>query len=292
MGGITVALMSKHCLRWRSLARSSFQFPFMNLYTRDVEGLRRIFQSAFSVLDVAEPLLSFDAVTPIARIRKAMDSAEVDVVGIRKGGTVCGYAERGKLADAEALELEEFQNGQIITDNTSLVDVVVRLKDQPYVFVSVLGNLSGIVGRNEIQKPAGRMWLFGMVTLIEMRFGLLIERYCGDGRWQEFVSEGRLKKAKEIQAERQRRNLTVKLLDCLQLSDKLQIVARNPELRKRTRFESRKKMEQAIKAVEKLRNNLAHSQDLVSNDWDLIVALAENFEGVIAGPPGLREEPV
>ena len=45
-----------------------------------------------------------------------------------------------------------------------------------------------------------------------------------------------------------------------------------------------------MKMIEKLRDNLAHSQDIISDDWDVIMNLAENFEKVLSGPPGLQDE--
>ena len=81
-----------------------------------------------------------------------------------------------------------------------------------------------------------------------------------------------------------RRNRELKLLDCLQLSDKGQIIARSEKLRSMTRYGSRRKMEEAVKMLEKLRNNLAHSQDIVVNDWDAIVALSENLDDILGCP--------
>ena len=90
-------------------------------------------------------------------------------------------------------------------------------------------------------------------------------------------------------AERARRNQDLELLDCLQLADKVQIIARNAQLRGMTRFTSRRQLEEAAKMVERLRNNLAHSQDIVTDDWDTIVALSESLDAILEGPPGLRD---
>ena len=49
------------------------------------------------------------------------------------------------------------------------------------------------------------------------------------------------------------------------------------------------KREDAAKKLGKLRNNLAHSQDIITGDWDTIVALSESLDAVLEGPPGLRE---
>ena len=48
-------------------------------------------------------------------------------------------------------------------------------------------------------------------------------------------------------------------------------------------------IEQAFKGLERLRNNLAHSQDIISSDWEIIVQLSENLDQVLEGPPGLAD---
>jgi hypothetical protein len=161
----------------------------------------------------------------------------------------------------------------------------------PRLFVKVLGVVGGITTKSDLEKQPMRMWLFGMVTLIEMRFTRLIVQYCPDDSWQQFLSDARVQKARDLLAERARRNQCVSLLDCIQFSDKGQILARNEEIRRLTMFESRRRVEQIFKELERLRNNLAHSQDIIASDWQIIVQLTENMERVIEGPPGLRQTP-
>jgi hypothetical protein len=119
------------------------------------------------------------------------------------------------------------------------------------------------------------MWLFGIVTLIEMRFTELIERHCPGEAWQSYLSEGRLEKARRLLAERRRRMQSLTLMDCLQFSDKGQIIARNEEVRRLTVFGSRRRAEEAVKELEQLRNNLAHAQDILSTDWETIIQMCE-----------------
>ena len=119
------------------------------------------------------------------------------------------------------------------------------------------------------------MWLFGIVTLVEMRFSELIERHCPADGWKKYLSEARLQKAESLLAERGRRNQTVQLFDRLQLSDKGQIIARNEEVRRRTVFASRSQAEEVVKRLEQLRNNLAHAQDILTSDWNTIIQLCE-----------------
>jgi hypothetical protein len=91
----------------------------------------------------------------------------------------------------------------------------------------------------------------------------------------EFVSEARLEKARALLAERSRRNQKLDLFDCLQFSDKGQIIARNEAIRRLTVFPSRSQAEAATKRLEQLRNNLAHAQDILTSDWDTITELCE-----------------
>jgi hypothetical protein len=132
------------------------------------------------------------------------------------------------------------------------------------------------------------MWLFGMISLIEMRMSYLVERLCEGESWRQFLSDNRLQKAETLLEERRRRSQSLRLIDCLQFSDKGQIIARNAAIRSLTRFTSRRQVEQTCRAMESLRNNLAHSQDILSSDWDTIVAFSADIDGIIAGTRQFR----
>ncbi len=90
-----------------------------------------------------------------------------------------------------------------------------------------------------------------------------------------------LDKAVQLQQERLRRNQHASLLDCLQFSDKAQIIVRDESLRRQVGFASRHRGEEVIKILERLRNNLAHSQDIVALDWETIVQMSENLDRLI-----------
>src|SRR5690349_18064288 len=106
-----------------------------------------------------------------------------------------------------------------------------------------------------------RMWLFGLVTISELRVTRMIDELCPQESWRQYLSEGRLAKARELQEQRERRGQRPSLLDCLQFADKGQIVARDERLRERTRFSSKSAVERFVKSLQVLRDNLAHSQD-------------------------------
>ena len=264
----------------------------MPLNLTAVQSLRRVFQQGFSVYDIAEPLVSFDEGFDPAKLAQLMQAQGLEVVGIRQAGRVAGYLRCDQIGTGEEPEsqVQTFAEDLVVSDSTSFAELIPRLVDHRRLFVSMLGAVGGIVSRTDLQKPPVRMWLFGMVTLIEMRFTRMIEQHCEGDTWHAYISAGRLQKATELRDERTRRNQHVGLLDCLQLADKAQIVARHPDLRQRTRFESRRQLEEAAKRLEKLRNNLAHSQDILAEDWETIVLLAQRLDDILEGPPGLQSE--
>jgi hypothetical protein len=155
------------------------------------------------------------------------------------------------------------------------------LAETRYCFVSVLGKVGGIVSRTDIQKPPVRMWLFGMITIMEMFMVRTIEKLHPNGSWQQKVSKGRLKKAEEILRERQRRNQDARLIDCLQFSDKGYILIKDPDMRKDFGFETMRLAKRAIKDLESLRNNLAHTQDILTHNWAAIVTMATRLNKIM-----------
>ncbi len=65
--------------------------------------------------------------------------------------------------------------------------------------------IAGVITRYDLQKAPVRMWLFGMLTLIEMRMTSQIEeRYPGEA-WSEYLSPARLAGARKLLQERRRR---------------------------------------------------------------------------------------
>jgi hypothetical protein len=248
--------------------------------TRIPETVKRVFTEVFTARDVAEPLASFDAGATCQDVRSFMTTRDYDVVGIRREGQVVGFVEKSSLEMGDCgLYQQPFDKTLVLCDSVPLLTVLMELNQASFVFITVLGKVGGIITRADLQKPPVRMWLFGIVTLIEMRFGELIGRHCPGDSWKNFLSEARLQKAQVLLDERRRRNQSLDLFDCLQFSDKGQIIARNEGLRMATVFLSRRQAEEGIKKLEQLRNNLAHAQDILASDWDTIIRLCEFVTG-------------
>lgn len=241
------------------------------------------FITAFTAKDIAEPLRSFDGEQKASGILGKMEELDLYAAGVRIDGFVSGYV---LTADLEGGKLEkcfrQFRKDQVLDGDASLSEVIHVLTRHNHCFVSLLGSVAGIITRSDIQKPIVRMWLFGIITLIEMNFVEKIRVKWPAESWIHLITKSRLKKAEDLVVERRRRKQYCDLLDCLQFSDKARILIEDPEQLEELGLKSKKIAKQLIKELESLRNNLAHSQDIVTHDWPQIARLAKRFEKSIS----------
>jgi hypothetical protein len=241
--------------------------------------LVRLFTESFTAQDIAEPVRSFDIDKPCHDVQPIMEQQHLDIVCLRDQGAIIGYVRRGDLVDGCCGDhLRPFRQGQVLSNDGSLSDIIHVLTLHQYGFVRLFDDVVGYVSRSEINKPVVRMWLFGIITFIEMELSQMIQGYYPEQAWHDMLTETRLAKAVELQQERQRRNQNCDLIDCLQLSDKGHIVIQNPEFLSLLDIGSRKVAKRLVRELESLRNNLSHSQDIVAHDWAQIVRLSYRLE--------------
>ena len=240
---------------------------------------RRMFMELFTARDIAESLFSFDIDSRCEDVKKVMTHHHQDVASIRSKGTVQGYVRYTDLQDETCTDcMRHFTADQVISGDATLSDVIHVLTRHNYCFISMLGEIGGVICRDDINKPMVRMWLFGLITIIETRIVQMIQKKYPHDAWQSEISGERLLKARQIQEERLRRNQHCALIDCLQLSDKARIAIGHPQILELFGFDSKRSGKQAIKTLESLRNNLAHAQDIVSHDWAQIARMSQRMD--------------
>jgi hypothetical protein len=246
--------------------------------------LRRVFLEGFRAIDVAEPLMSFDADRPATAARASMLARGFDLAGVRVEGLVAGYVSRHDLKGGSCGDhLRPFGADDLVRDDASLQDVIQSLGVNGRCFVTILDQAAAIVTLEDLEKPPVRMFLFGMITILEMVLVRQVEAaFPGDG-WAMHVAPGRLAKAREVMAERQRRGLSCRLVDCLQFSDKGQLALRIGDLAARLAPSmSGKEAKRALQELEHLRNSLAHGQEIVRSSWARIVRFSRRLDELLA----------
>ena len=239
----------------------------------------RLFIDAFTAEAVAEPLMSFDGERRALSVADVFAERPRTVIGIRSDGRIAGYALVADLKQGTCgSHLRLFHPGQLLSASAPFADVIQVLTRHKQAFIEVFGQVGGIITRRDMQKPVVRMWLFGIITLTEMRLTQLITERFPEATWSGLLTASRMAKAQALKTERERLGHACNLVDCLQLGDKARIVLSDPALLEQFGFESRGGAKQVVKEFESLRNHLAHSQDIISHHWAQIARIARRLE--------------
>jgi hypothetical protein len=245
----------------------------------------RVFEQAFTALDIAEPLLSFDFNRPAEEVFALMIEARVGAAGVRKDGILWGYVDATSLLRGGTCEdcRREFASGEVLPAASSFTEVIEVLTRHDWCFVTTLGTVIGVISRMDVQKPAVRMWLFGLITVAEQEFTERVRRRWPEESWTGLVSPQRLEKARELCAERQRRKDYCELVECLQLGDKIGILMSEPAELAILDIPTASAAKRVSRQIESLRNSLAHAQAIGDQDWPQIVRLARRAQQLVQG---------
>ncbi len=151
--------------------------------------MKRLFTEGFTAIDIAEPLVSFDAEKNAAETRQFMAENTIELVGVRKDGEVVGFVKHEDLTDGSCCDHMHCFDKDIILPETSFYPEVMEcLSRYGYCFISIIGSVGGIITYSDIQKPPVRMWLFGMITIVEMFIVRMIETKYPQSSWQSELS--------------------------------------------------------------------------------------------------------
>lgn len=247
-----------------------------------LKDLRLIFERTITVRSIAEPFVSFDDTQAVAPIRHLMEDKRYDVIGVRQHGLVCGYVDFHDLRSGILLEhLRRFREEEIVDESSSLLQIFTSLRGSPRLFVSISNHVWGIVTKGDLQKAPIRMWLFGLLYILEMQFLRLIRGYYRDGSWREHLSAGRLDKAERLFSDRKSLNEEIDLADCLEFADKKEIVVATDELRSAFGWSSKSAGLGLLDDLRGLRDDLAHAQDYLAGRWPQVVDLAQAAERLL-----------
>ena len=243
------------------------------------KDFRQVFDQGLSVRYIAEPLFSFDSQMDAEEVHKIMKQNEFDVAGIREGGSISGMVNRKNLGRGMLVKFkEEINNNSYVQDWEHMLNVLESLKNHQQLFVIAMGEVFGIVMLGDLQKAPVRMWFFGVVSLLEMQLLRVIRITFPNEEWKFFLTDERLAMAQIILSQRKEQNIQIDLADCLQLADKVVIVLEKEQVMNTLGIETKRQGNKFLGKIERLRNDLAHSQDFVTSSWPELVYLIKRAE--------------
>jgi hypothetical protein len=249
---------------------------------QSVARLSRTFSRSLSAVDLAEPLASLDENQSGALGAELMRTRNVSVLGVRRAGLVAGWVGANDLTGSTLGEsARDFRREEVLDESASLDVVLGALGAAEQVFIEWRGEVAAVITRRDLQKPPLRMWLFGAITVLDANLTWAVgELFPGDS-WQNQITPGRFEKAVALRAERQRRGSECALLDCLQVKDKADILVSDAASLAALGVHSRREADRLTRDIEKLRNHLAHAQELEAEHLATAARLASFIHSIL-----------
>ena len=173
------------------------------------------------------------------------------------------------------IDTKEISFNDIISESTPLHEVANLLKANKFFLVLQNNDIFGIITRYDFQKIPARIYIFGLISLAEMHLTRLISSDNDDG-WKKKINNKRLAKAEE---NRKSRGIG-SLLENAQLCDKKKITIETPELLSLLGL-SKSQFKNEMETFEDIRNNLAHSQNKISDNFDAIYNAIKTATNII-----------
>jgi hypothetical protein len=267
------------------------------LWTSPITGYRRrgtrlfeiraLFAAGVQARAILEPLQCCPANVPAIEIRELLDQRGFDVTGVQDSpdGPVLGYVETSQLQNGIASDhLIQLRSEDVLSDSTPLSDVLSGLRVRQWFFVVVGVGVKGIITRADLNKPPVRIYVFSLISLLEMHLRYWVRASYPEDQWQQEIKSNRLEAAKKLQEERRARNSQITLLACLQFADLRDLIIDRTDLRAKLLLGSKSKAKSLLRDAEGLRNSLAHSQaDLIEGStWEELIDLVTALEFVVA----------
>jgi hypothetical protein len=224
-----------------------------------------------------------------------LQQREFDHAGVKREreGKPIGWVETKKIGAKSVGEFSRpFTADELVSDTTSLSKILQLLKTQSWTFVLTGSEVGGIITRADLNKPPVRIYLFSIISLLEMHLNFWIKKEHSDNGWSQILARERLKSAKKLQEERRKFHEELPLVECLQFCDRRDIVLKNTGLRDKLELGGKKNAENKLRQAEKLRNGLAHSQqDLVEgSSWGDLVSTIDYIQSIVEKSDAAVEE--
>jgi hypothetical protein len=250
--------------------------------------LRRVLGSGIAAHTILEPLKSCPGDASAKEMARVLEQRDFDFAGVQseQDGPVVGFVARNSLSLTHGLvkdHIRPITTELLISDSTPLPSVLAFLQQRQHGFVLVGLEVGGIVTRADLNKPGVRVYLFGVISLLEMHLTFWIRDIYRQDSWRQQLRSQRIEAAERLLLERKVRNHQTDLLDCVQFCDKRDLIIASEAICRTLQLRSKKYAEKQLKGAEDLRNLLAHGQqDLAQgSSWPEMIQLVGWIDAVV-----------
>lgn len=219
------------------------------------------------VSHISSELQAVDGYLDSSELKEHLLDKDFDVIGVRRENSIIGYVNREDLVGGYCEEyLIRFGPSEVVSEATSILDVLYMFEEKERVFVLEKNQVNGIVAKADLQKPPVSMLFFGLISLLESFVTELIQKHYPGQEWHPLIPEEKLKAAKERHSSKEKDNEALDLLDYLYFIDKLNIVINIKSVATLFEIESKTKAQRMFDKINTLRNTVVHGRNL---DYEL-----------------------
>lgn len=240
-------------------------------------SLKNLYEENITVKSIAQELEFCNKDEPAIPIKIKMENKHFDTLAVEDEGEIVGYIDRHELGEGEISDyMKAFSPRELVSDSTPLIQLLHIFKKKTRVFVLENNSIKKLITHADLQKPPIRMLIFGYITLLEMRLSDIILHRFGAASWYPMISEDRLHKARQLYERRVEKNEEINLIECLQISDKFDIIHKDKELRAFFQIPSKSKGKKDANAIRKLRDKISHANELgLDMSWIEIIEVVQ-----------------
>lgn len=246
--------------------------------------VKTVFVDSVTVKSIYEKLDCCNNSDTSINIIEKYSALNFDIIGVKsKTGSVDKYIDFNALSAGEPLEKVTFPITikNVVSDSTPIANLVELLSNRAYLFVNHGDKIEGIVTRADINKPLVRLYLFGLITILEMELNTIIEYYFPNNTWLNKLTDNRAKSTNQRYQEKISKREDLSLIECAQLCDKKDILLKSPVFLELFEI-SKSKFKQFMEKAQDIRDALAHSNSSITSEfkWDKFaecVLMLESF---------------
>lgn len=235
----------------------------------------KIFESDITASNIDSQLIFVDRNSDSSVIKEKMSKYDFDVLGTTDDEGKEGYVENANLDNGSSyLNFNSFDSSDLIADTTPLIDVFPLLREEPHRLFVLYGNqIRGIITISDLQKIPVRIFLFGLISILEMKVTQIIRNRYKNETWEQKITYDRLKPAKKLHERQKLINENIELLDCLMLFDKNTIILKTNDVIDKLGY-SKNNLKKIFGRILNLRDTIAHSRDLTNLNSSKIIDLS------------------
>jgi hypothetical protein len=244
----------------------------------EIKTLKEVFENTISVSIIAEEIISLDYKTNKTDILREINEKGFDCMPLNQEGIIKFKA----IKKEGSIIISEISTDELISSSTSILESFRLLLVKKQLFLLEGNIINKIITISDLDKSPLRLWVYGLITILEMSLKEMIECQYTNDKWRMYLTKGRLSKADNLYSERKRRNIEISLISCLQITDLFSIISKSDDLNKMKIGTGNNEFKKLSKRITKLRDNISHANKLNENQsWDEILELTDFISKMI-----------